>query len=376
MRRIKLGWVLLSPPETPQPSTRIAALNVMAELDAAGYDSDILFAPVQSTERPELSPVKGFLSQISARKIDIVVFQKTHGTSVLELARALRTAGIKTVFLVCDLVHAEMARVTDATVVVTTYLRSLYPSELQHKVWVVHDGIENPELTKFGHSAHQGSSSQPLQAVLVTSAAPYSIPLIRRPPPWLSIRILGRYSDPATRLNRWRVALGPLFRSRDWNQLPATLAFLSSSRIATQGWTESRAYEALHRADIGIIPVDTSHRPEPGALPPDWMRKSENRLTLKMSLGLPVIASPVPSYLDVIVQGVNGFIADTPHDWRRCLGELRDPDLRVTMGREARATVVHRFSRERQAMALARVLAAVTGNLDQADRHSARAISR
>lgn len=75
-----------------------------------------------------------------------------------------------------------------------------------------------------------------------------------------------------------------------------------------------------------------------------WMRKSENRLTMKMALGLPVVASPVPAYLDIVEQGVNGFIATTPADWHRCLAELRDPALRRSMGMRARQSVLERFS--------------------------------
>ena len=78
-----------------------------------------------------------------------------HGESVLPLARDFRTFalshfrtfGIKTVLGVCDLVDLAMAEATDATATIIDYFKSLYHEQLQSKIFVVHDGIEHPELT-------------------------------------------------------------------------------------------------------------------------------------------------------------------------------------------------------------------------------------
>ena len=354
-RVVKLGWVLLSPPANPQPSTRIAALNVMDDLGTAGFESDILYAPTTSTETPQLPPLNELMQCVRSREIDIVIFQKTHGSSVLEFASMLRRSGIKTIFLVCDLVHLEMAQATDATVVISHYLRNLYPTDLQNKIWVVHDGIENSELIKIHHNAHFGCTDRPLEAVMVSSSAPLTLANMGYPPDWLRVIIFGRYVERLTRFDRCRTAAKSLLESGAWRQGPSLMAFASSRRIVTQPWTEVAACKALLNADIGVIPVDTSAQTGPNESPPDWMRKSENRLTLSMSMGLPVIASPVPSYLDVINQGVNGFIANTRSEWQQCLNALRDPDLRLCIGTEARATVAHRYSVAEQATALARV---------------------
>jgi glycosyltransferase involved in cell wall biosynthesis len=361
-RVVKLGWVLLSPPTNPQPSTRIAALNVMASLGTAGYGSNILYAPTAGTERPQLPPLNELMQLVQSRDIDIVIFQKTYGESVLAFAKALRNVGIKTVFLVCDLVQAEMTQATDATVVVTPYLRSLYPQDLQGKIWVVHDGIENTELIKTHYSTQRGSANRPLDAVLVSSSAPLSLANMGYPPAWLRVGIFGRYAEQTTRFDRCKTAARSILKKRAWRQGPSVLAFATSRRIVTRPWTESAAYKALLSADIGVIPVDTSNYFVSGEFPPEWMRKSENRLTLKMSMGLPVIASPVPSYLDVINQGVNGFLADTRHEWQHCLTALRDPDLRLSMGRHARATVALRYSIAQQAAALVRILGSLTNH--------------
>ncbi|MBP6228963.1 MAG: hypothetical protein KA472_13605 [Pseudomonadales bacterium] len=99
----------------------------------------------------------------------------------------------------------------------------------------------------------------------------------------------------------------------------------------------------MMHADIAIIPIKAEPAFNPGKLPPPgWIVKSENRLTMKMSIGLPVIASPIPSYLPVINQGVNGFLAQSPREWRSLLDQLRDPDLRGAMGAKARASPLWR----------------------------------
>jgi glycosyltransferase involved in cell wall biosynthesis len=132
-----------------------------------------------------------------------------------------------------------------------------------------------------------------------------------------------------------------------------------SRRIHRVSWHPDGVYELLQAADVGIIPVDDSAPLHPGYPVPAWQLKSENRLTLKMCMGLPVIASPVPSYIPVIEQGVNAYIAATRTQWHEYLGALRDPGLRQQVGERARQAVVERYSMEEQARRLVAVLQGV-----------------
>jgi glycosyltransferase involved in cell wall biosynthesis len=68
-----------------------------------------------------------------------------------------------------------------------------------------------------------------------------------------------------------------------------------------------------------------------------------------MAAGLPVVASPIPSYEEVVVHGVNGFLASSAADWRRHLHALREPHLRQEIGARARAAVLPKFSKDLQA---------------------------
>jgi glycosyltransferase involved in cell wall biosynthesis len=106
----------------------------------------------------------------------------------------------------------------------------------------------------------------------------------------------------------------------------------------------------MRQADIGIIPIDPEVNPE------GWNLKSENRLTMKMCVGLPVISTPIPSYEAVVEHGQNGFLARSRHDWIECLETLRDPALRRGIGERARESVMKKYSMDEQARRLIEVL--------------------
>lgn len=362
---MKIGFVLLSNSDRPIPSTRVASLNMFPLLRAAGCDPRIAFEPDTDTATPNLD---GLLPGIVAEGYDVVVFQKVYGASVVNLARQLGQAGIRTVYSVCDFVDVPMAEATDATVCVTDYLKSLYPEALQHKIHVVHDGIERPEVQKTEWGMHHATAAHPLHAVLVTSAQLDWLPLIGDPPPWLRVTIVGRYPPPGQVLRRLREVkwqLEDAFRQgRGWS----SLRFLANPRIRCVAWHPADVYEQMRQADIGIIPVETGQYPGSRPAMPGWQVKSENRLSLKMCVGLPVIATPIPSYEPLIRQGENGYLASSPEDWQRCLEALRDPALRAAMGRAARATVRQRYSMEEQARLLLAVFHKI---LDQSTAQSA-----
>lgn len=353
MTNTKIGFVLLSNSRQPIPSTRIAVLNMFPYLRAAGFDPHIAFEPTHGTETPDVS---GLLPRLLADGFRIVYFQKVHGPSVENLAQQLSAAGVKTVYGVCDLVDAGMAGATDVTIAITDYLRSLYPSVLQPRIRVVHDGIERPEVHKKDWGTGRGSWNRPLRAVLVTSSDLDHLPVLGTPPAWLRVSIVGRYPSAGQILQRLREARWKLAAKRDAREKLGYLQFLANRRINCLAWDPVGVYDAMLHADIGIIPIETPPERGPGSPPPFWKVKSENRLTMKMCMGLPVIATPIPSYEPVIEQGRNGFLARSQQEWSECLNALRDPAVRRAMGEQARRSVLHRYSMEEQARRLIAVL--------------------
>lgn len=79
---------------------------------------------------------------------------------------------------------------------------------------------------------------------------------------------------------------------------------ISDRDEATIKWSENYLYH-MADCDIAICPQDHWSFPA----------KSNVKVTTAMSLGLPVIASPVRSYEEIITNGVNGFISHSLEDW-------------------------------------------------------------
>ena len=358
MNPVKVGFVLLSNSRQALPSTRCAVLNMFPFLRAENFDPHIVFEPAQAETTPDVS---GLASRLCRDGFRIVVFQKVRGPGVEALVRRLSAAGIKTVYCVCDLVDAAMAEASDATIVVTDYLKSLYPIALHARIHVVHDGIEHADCHKTEWGGHRGSSGRPLRAVLVTSVQSDRLPLIVAPPNWLHVTIVGRYPPSARIFQRVREARWMLASQQDTRQRLAYLRFLSNRRIDCIAWDAIDVYKRMKEADIGIIPIDALPLDLPGLPAPNWKVKSENRLSMKMCMGLPVIATPIPAYEPVVMQGQNGFLARTRQDWINCFEALRDPALRESMGRQARESVRNRYSLQEQARLLIGILNGLLG---------------
>jgi glycosyltransferase involved in cell wall biosynthesis len=249
-----------------------------------------------------------------------------------------------------------MAKVTDVTTVVTSYLKSLYDAALQTKIYVVHDGIERPELFKTDHRMDRGDPKHPLRAVLVTSKSLYEIPVIKKLPRHFEITVIGYYPPSNSMLLNLKRTYREISGKSSFGQKVSYLKSISNRRFKKINWDIHEVHKRMADFDIGIIPVDGQLERLVQQNVSAWQVKSENRLTMKMALGLPVICSPVPSYEKVIVQGENGYIARSREEWIQFFEELRDPERRKSVGRKARESVIQRFSREAQARKLIEVL--------------------
>ena len=345
----KLGFVLASPSENPLASTRISVLNMLPYLECAGFDASIVYEPAVATETPD---VTGLASRLLRQGFAVVYFQKVGGTSVLSEVRQLSAAGVATVHGVCDRVDAAMGRAVSRTIAVTEHLRQLYPADLHDRIRVVHDGIERPQVAKSRWSDHGGTPSRPLQLVHVTSHRPYDFATtLGQVPRWAHLTIVGPYCEAdgfGDRVRNLRDAAGG---EHSIGERIAHLRFHLHPRIKRVPWHPSHVYECLLEADVAIIPIERNSADHPSGVPA-WQLKSENRLTLKMAAGLPVVATPIPSYRSVARDGQDAFLADSQGDWCRALEALRSPHERQRMGRAARESVLDRYSKESQARSL------------------------
>jgi glycosyltransferase involved in cell wall biosynthesis len=92
-------------------------------------------------------------------------------------------------------------------------------------------------------------------------------------------------------------------------------------------WNLHTWREELKKADIIILPCDYKSFPA----------KSNNKLTQSMSLGKPVVCSPLAAYKEIERKNPGCcFFADTPEEWKEQLLRLRNsPDLRKEVGQKA-----------------------------------------
>jgi glycosyltransferase involved in cell wall biosynthesis len=88
-----------------------------------------------------------------------------------------------------------------------------------------------------------------------------------------------------------------------------------------------------------------------------------------MALGLPTVASACGANPEILREGTDGFLCDTPEDWTRRLAELlADPQLRARMGQAARARAEANYSVRRNAGRLAQIFRQVAAPAEQGAR--------
>lgn len=106
-------------------------------------------------------------------------------------------------------------------------------------------------------------------------------------------------------------------------------------------WSEQTEVAELQKLDIGIMPLPDA----------PWERgKCGYKLIQYMALGLPVVASPVGVNRQIVQDGVNGFLASTPLEWKAALDKLlENAPQRRQMGAAGRQCVEQIYSLHVQA---------------------------
>lgn len=117
-------------------------------------------------------------------------------------------------------------------------------------------------------------------------------------------------------------------------------------------WRENSEVDEIHGFDVGIMPLPD----EP------WARgKCGFKLIQYMACSLPVVASPVGVNTEIVANGVNGWLADTPAAWIAALQNLqRDKTIRQRMGHAGRLQVEQHYCLQTSARRLIEILTAVS----------------
>lgn len=113
-------------------------------------------------------------------------------------------------------------------------------------------------------------------------------------------------------------------------------------------WTEESEVSEIQDFDIGIMPLIDS----------PWERgKCGYKLIQYMACGKPVIASPVGVNQDVVVNGINGYLATTADDWLYAFRTLfSNKQSQLVMGAHGQRSVEEKYCLQVTAPRLAQLL--------------------
>jgi len=109
------------------------------------------------------------------------------------------------------------------------------------------------------------------------------------------------------------------------------LVVISEWDNATKKWDMNTWHEEMNKCDVSLCPQRVDIQPA----------KSNVKVTTAMSLGLPVIASPILAYKEIISHGENGYLCETKHDWYKALIELKSGQIRKQVGERGKSSISH-----------------------------------
>jgi len=113
-------------------------------------------------------------------------------------------------------------------------------------------------------------------------------------------------------------------------------------------WDEDTEVQNIRECDIGVMPLLKA---------PFEMGKCGYKLIQYMGCGLPVVASNVGANVEIVRDGVTGFLVSTPDDWFDALKKLLiNRDLRLQMGADGRKRVEEKYCLQRTGPQLADLL--------------------
>jgi len=103
-------------------------------------------------------------------------------------------------------------------------------------------------------------------------------------------------------------------------------------------WRRESEVQQLAQLQVGIMPLPDE---------PFERGKCGYKLIQYMATGIPVIASPVGANRDIVKHGENGFLAETPEEWRKAVLMLKENgELRRKMGECGRKMVRDQYALE------------------------------
>jgi glycosyltransferase involved in cell wall biosynthesis len=115
------------------------------------------------------------------------------------------------------------------------------------------------------------------------------------------------------------------------------LVTISRGPEATFQWDLNRVWDQLVDCDIAVLP---------SAETDSYRAKPNTRMIMLKALGLPIVASALPSHVATLTHGRGCYFAREVDEWANCLDALSDPEHRREMGLAERDQVLARYGME------------------------------
>ena len=293
-----VAWLLLG--NRTVGSSRIHGINVHKYLLTKGIRSKIVQSSTKMNPSLFISALRCVMILIS--RPNVLIFQKVYDHKAIQFAKVANLFGIRTIFLQSDLFDTEMVMATQLIVVTSDYLKQYYDRKYNTNAVVIEDALEiDTSLVK------QHTSKDKIQIIWMGHKDN-----------WATLQIIYK-------------ALAQL------SDESLYLKTISNHPGADVQWCLDSVYDEIMTADIAVIPTGND----------EWANaKSNNRLTMFMAMGIPVVASPIPAYKHIITQGHNGFLAESIEDWANSFLCLKDVELRKKIGLAARNSVLPKYTIE------------------------------
>jgi glycosyltransferase involved in cell wall biosynthesis len=134
---------------------------------------------------------------------------------------------------------------------------------------------------------------------------------------------------------------------------------LDGVKVENHTWVLENEINYLCESDIGLMPLKDTPRAR---------GKCAFKALQYMAVGVPTVISPVGMNADAIEDGISGFLANTPEEWRirlECL--ITNPQLRHVMGRAARERVIALYSHKANYPKFKGVMETVAGRSEEGE---------
>jgi len=294
---MKIGWIPVG--NLDVGSTRIGVYV---------HHNTLQNSVILSTNDRYYPDIQSSLDTVKQRIIDNnithVIFQKVSGVKAQSLVYWCKEQGIKTIYQSGDWYETIMWEIVDAIWVTSTYIEGFLRNKFPDKpIFVIDDSLEI-ETNKIKEFLN-------ITPVIGWYGIYTKLPYVRELLKGIDLFTVSNCNDAD---------------------------YIMGQGTNTPWSTEKLIDILLDKIDIVVIPVDTTN-------PLVAYAKSSNRITLAMSLGIPVICTPIPAY-NIITHGINGYFAKSRDEFLECIEQLKDIDTRKKIGRYSIQYVKEKYSKK------------------------------